>query len=442
LTFYRTKLTISSLSIYRNLLKDPVIMKFIELVNCLCTKMDATDKAATFINLYNDFFFSLASSSTSFSNYIIDKIIYDDNPFSHRCSTGEECGNLADAAKNDLKNLQLMADISPKEIKEKAQEYYYVEIDQDLLSELPEWEPRSKSMAEFPGHQQEIKEKLYYSSSWSDCLPDLACFYREMGAGIFAQYYAFIWERNDTSGFFKGVASPDPVKLADLYSYERERREVLENTLQFLKGYQANNVLLYGDRGTGKSSTVKALVNEYHGKGLRIIEVPKGYLSDFPEIIRLLRGRSQKFIIFVDDLTFDDSTANYTALKAVLEGGLESRPSNVVIYATSNRRHLVKERFSDRPDSLDTDEIHKNDSVQEKLSLADRFGITVIFTAPDQERYLEIASALAEQRGLQVQQNILKKEALKWANRHNGRSPRTARQFIDWLEGHLAIAKK
>jgi predicted AAA+ superfamily ATPase/ribonuclease HI len=300
------------------------------------------------------------------------------------------------------------------------------------------WEPRSKSMAEFPGHQQEIKEKLYYSSSWSDCLPDLACFYREMGAGIFAQYYAFIWERNDTSGFFKGVASPDPVKLADLYSYERERREVLENTLQFLKGYQANNVLLYGDRGTGKSSTVKALVNEYHGKGLRIIEVPKGYLSDFPEIIRLLRGRSQKFIIFVDDLTFDDSTANYTALKAVLEGGLESRPSNVVIYATSNRRHLVKERFSDRPDSLDTDEIHKNDSVQEKLSLADRFGITVIFTAPDQDRYLEIASALAEQRGLQVQQNILKKEALKWANRHNGRSPRTAHQFIDWLEGHLS----
>jgi predicted AAA+ superfamily ATPase len=232
------------------------------------------------------------------------------------------------------------------------------------------------------------------------------------------------------------------INMDDLYSYERERREVLENTLQFLKGYQANNVLLYGDRGTGKSSTVKALVNEYHGKGLRIIEVPKGYLSDFPEIIRLLRGRSQKFIIFVDDLTFDDSTANYTALKAVLEGGLESRPSNVVIYATSNRRHLVKERFSDRPDSLDTDEIHKNDSVQEKLSLADRFGITVIFTAPDQERYLEIASALAEQRGLQVQQNILKKEALKWANRHNGRSPRTARQFIDWLEGHLAIAKK
>jgi predicted AAA+ superfamily ATPase len=125
-------------------------------------------------------------------------------------------------------------------------------------------------------------------------------------------------------------------------------------------------------------------------------------------------------------------------LKAVLEGGLESRPSNVVIYATSNRRHLVKERFSDRPDSLDTDEIHKNDSVQEKLSLADRFGITVIFTAPDQDRYLEIASALAEQRGLQVQQNILKKEALKWANRHNGRSPRTAHQFIDWLEGHLS----
>ncbi|MDD3315048.1 MAG: ATP-binding protein [Syntrophaceticus sp.] len=437
--FRKTKLAISSLSIYRNLLKDPVINKFVELIDCLCSGKDAIDNAAAFLNLYNDFFFALASSSTSFSDYIIDKIIYDDNPFAQRCSTGEKCGHLTDAAKKDLETLQLIANISSKEIKAQAQEHYYdVEIAQGPLSELPEWD-QSSSLTELPGPRREIKEKLYHSSNWGECLPDLSRFYRETGTGTFAQYYAFMWERHGNTGFFKGVASPDPIRLAELYSYEQERKEVLENTLQFLKGYQANNVLLYGDRGTGKSSTVKALVNEYHVKGLRIIEVSKEYLSDFPEIIRLLRGRSQKFIIFVDDLTFDDSTANYTALKAVLEGGLESRPSNVVIYVTSNRRHLVKETFSDRPDSLDTDEIHKNDSVQEKLSLADRFGITVVFTAPDKDKYLQIASSLAEQRGLQVPQDVLKREALRWANRHNGRSPRTACQFIDWLEGHLAL---
>ena len=171
--------------------------------------------------------------------------------------------------------------------------------------------------------------------------------------------------------------------------------------------------------------------------------MPKAYLGDFPEIIRELRGRMQKFIIFVDDLTFEDSTENYTALKAVLEGGLERRPPNVLIYATSNRRHLIKERFSDRFDPLgdSSDEIHKNDGVQEKLSLADRFGITVIFAAPDQERFLEIVNSIAEQRSIGMKGKDLDRMALRWAARHNGFSPRTARQFIDWLEGHLALVK-
>lgn len=471
--FYQMKLAFSSLSIYRNLLGDKVIKKFIELINCLCTKKDA----ATFLNLYNDFFFTLVSSNTSFPNYIIDKIIFDDNPFSCRCSKGEEYSLLANAAKRDLKSLQLMADISSAEIKAQAQTLYGLE--ESLLSELPEWDSHTcrpaqatcllaTGLSERNSHntpgtnirgavaserethsdptlktsslQIELKKKLCQSSNWSDCLTDLVDFYRTTGAGMFARYYAFIWERNANSGFLKGVAYPDPVRLSDLFGYENERAEILENTLQFLKGYPANNILLYGDRGTGKSSTVKALANEYHSHGLRIIEVPKYYLSDFPEIIRELRGRKQKFIIFVDDLTFEDSSENYTALKAVLEGGLESRPLNVLIYATSNRRHLVKEMFSDRFEPLGDDEIHKNDGVQEKLSLADRFGITVIFAAPDQERYLKIVNALAEQRSIQMADNDLNREAIKWAARHNGLSPRTARQFIDWLEGHLALA--
>ncbi|MGB9793080.1 MAG: ATP-binding protein, partial [Thermacetogeniaceae bacterium] len=221
---------------------------------------------------------------------------------------------------------------------------------------------------------------------------------------------------------------------------EAERAEVIENTIHFLSGFPANNVLLYGDRGTGKSSTVKALLNEFHERGLRLVELPKEYLSDFPEVLRKLKGRCLKFIIFIDDLAFEDSAESYTALKAVLEGGLESRPSNVVVYATSNRRHLIKEKFSDRgglhygsPD----DEVRAHDTIQEKLSLADRFGITVIFPSPDKEQYLKIVEGIAAKRGLNIEKEQLHEEALRWEKRNNGRSPRTARQFVDWLEGHL-----
>ena len=423
-------MALSSLSIYRQLLDDPVIKKFYDLISYLCTGTDPV----IFLNLYNELFFTLASSNTSLASYIMDLIIFDDNPFSHCCTKGENCELLEDAARRDLKCLQFALEITPTVIKTQAKILCNLETKE--LAGLPEWEDWSNSQCS-SGLQTKIKETLYSSGSWGECLPALKKFYPEVGAGIFACYYAFTWERAANSGFFKGIASPDPVRLKDLFGYEEERSEILENTQQFLKGYPANNVLLYGDRGTGKSSTVKAIVNEYHPRGLRIIEVPKNYLGDFPEITRELRERSQRFIIFVDDLTFEDSTENYTALKAVLEGGLESRPANVLIYATSNRRHLVKESFSDRAFSLDEDtgEIHESDSIQEKLSLADRFGITVIFTAPDQEQYLEIIEAIAKQRNIQIAREKLHREALRWATRHNGRSPRTARQFIDWLEG-------
>ncbi|AFV12645.1 AAA+-like ATPase [Thermacetogenium phaeum DSM 12270] len=435
--FYRMRLALSSLSIYRNLLDDNAIKTFTALAESLCSRPDPI----TFLNLYNELFFSLASSNTTLAGRVIDLIIYDDNPFSRRCATGQDWKALEGAVRNDLRALQLVAQVPSSAIKERAAAL--CKLDKALLDELPELTYSNNNLPEgtTSGPQEKLKQALLSGSSWEECLDELARFYREVGAGIFAHYRAFIWERRGESGRLKGIAFPDPVRLSDLYGYEEERAQVLENTLQFLKGYPANNVLLYGDRGTGKSSTVKALVNEYHSQGLRIIEVPKEYLGDFPEIIRILRGRRQKFIIFVDDLTFADSTENYTALKAVLEGGLESRPDNALIYATSNRRHLVKEEFSDRPD-LEGEEIRKNDTVQEKLSLADRFGITVIFTAPDQEKYLKIISALAQQRGILVPQDLLHREALRWAERHNGRSPRTAHQFIDWFEGHLALQKQ
>lgn len=427
--FYQIQLALSSLSIYRNLLTDPVIKKFSAVINCIQSSGNSLD----FINLYNDLFYSLLSVDRSFRSYIIEQIIYDDNPYSNRCTRGEDCSCLTAAARKDLNALQLIAETPSSSVKEAAKKL--TGLDTKLLMDLPDWElPDHVENSSSP--HLEIIELFNTSSSWGECLPSLSRFYREVGTGVFARCYAFYWDGKS----IVGVAFPDQIRLKDLYGYETERAEVIENTRQFLQGYPANNVLLYGDRGTGKSSTVKALVNEFHNSSLRIVEVPKAYLSDFPEIIRLLRGHAQKFIIFVDDLSFDDSTENYTALKAVLEGSLESRPENMLIYATSNRRHLIKETFSDRPDPV-SEEIHKNDTVQEKLSLADRFGITVIFTAPDQEKYLKIVSALTQQRGIQVPQDLLEREALRWADRHNGRSPRTARQFIDWFEGHLALQK-
>ncbi|HEX2998940.1 MAG TPA: ATP-binding protein, partial [Armatimonadota bacterium] len=231
----------------------------------------------------------------------------------------------------------------------------------------------------------------------------------------------------------EGIETPDPIRLSDLIGYEQERDLLLRNTEHFLAGMQANNVLLYGDRGTGKSSSVKALLNEYAERGLRLIEVPKHQLGAFPRILRLLRGRPERFILFVDDLSFEENESSYKDLKAVLEGNLEVRPENVLLYATSNRRHLIPERFSDRDGS--SEEIHARDTQEEKLSLSDRFGITITFLSPTQALYLEIVSGLAQREGLRLSEAELRRQALQWATRHNGWSGRSARQFLDFALG-------
>jgi predicted AAA+ superfamily ATPase len=200
-------------------------------------------------------------------------------------------------------------------------------------------------------------------------------------------------------------------------------------------------VLLYGARGTGKSSLVKALLSAYGDRGLRLIEVAKQDLNDLPDIVDLLRSAPQKFILFVDDLSFEEDDEAFKALKVCLEGGITDRPKNVVVYATSNRRHLVREFFADRPRPKDADEIQSWDTVQEKLSFADRFGLTLTFEAADQPTYLDIVFHLADRAELAIDRAELRSRALQWATRHNGRSGRTARQFIDFLAAEQALAQ-
>lgn len=278
-----------------------------------------------------------------------------------------------------------------------------------------------------------LKVNILNCDNWGDALESIVEFYKQYGTGIFGEYRAFVWEHEDEAPYLRGIESPDPVRLENLVGYEYQKEIIIDNTKQFLNGYQANNMLLYGSRGTGKSSTVKAIINEYYDDGLRLIEVDKNKLCDFTKIIRILKSKNLKFIIFVDDLVFEEGEASYSALKTILEGGVENRSNNILIYATTNRKHLVKETFSERSG----DDVHANDTIEEKLSLADRFGMTVSFYSPDQKEFLKIIDGVAEARGIKVEKEYLHAEALKWVRWYNARSPRTAIQFINWLEGTL-----
>ena len=435
----KMKLSRDKISIYRNLINNSVIDSLYKLLSYV--ESDDMDLSG-FINHYNDFYFILASKeNSSLSGYIIEKIIFDENPYSLKMDD-----RLKNTVRNDLGNLMNLSRVSSKSIKFLAIDYFKDDkkSSEDIL-DLPEWNITDRMSIEndkYPEHITDIIRIFFDSYDWSSNALDLLDFHKRYGTGKYARYRAFTWEEIKDEKTLRGIESPDTIRLKDLIGYDVKREAIIENTMQFLNAFPANNMLLYGDRGTGKSSTVKAMLNEYYKEGLRIIEIPKEYLADFPEIIRDLKNRPQKFIIFIDDLTFEDGETGYTALKAVLEGSVEAKPKNVLIYATSNRRHLVKEYFHERKglgSSDPNEEIHASDSIQEKLSLADRFGITVVFSSPTQEEYLEIIEGLVKNRKLEIDSEELERRALEWERRHNGRSARTARQFVDYLEGNIGL---
>jgi predicted AAA+ superfamily ATPase len=265
------------------------------------------------------------------------------------------------------------------------------------------------------------------------------------GAGELGQYHAFRW--NADIGALQPVRRPDPVHVRDLAGYTEQRAIVVDNTRRFLAGASANNLLLYGDRGTGKSATVKAVCNEFATQGLRLLELPKQSLTQLPHILETLAARALRFVLYIDDLAFETLDDSFTSLKMLLEGDIEARPANVVVYATSNRRHLVKEQAADRPNTTlaTSGDVRAFDTMQEQFSLSDRFGLTVVFTAPTQDEYLSIAEHIACQRGLLVPdgddgaaRRVFRDNALRWERWFNGRSPRTAVQYVDWLAGSAA----
>ena len=279
----------------------------------------------------------------------------------------------------------------------------------------------------------ELSEKLGTCENAEEFKCTMTQFYKEFGVGKFGLHKAFRIEHTEAGADIVPITKIAHVHLDDLVGYEIAKKKLIENTEAFVKGKKANNCLLFGDAGTGKSTSIKAILNQYYDQGLRMIEVYKHQFQDLNDVIAQIKNRNYKFIIYMDDLSFEEFEIEYKYLKAVIEGGLEKKPDNMLIYATSNRRHLVRETFRDKSDR--DEELHTNDTVQEKLSLVARFGVTIYFGGPSKKEFQQIVKTLAEKNQINMPEEELLLEANKWELSHGGLSGRTAQQFIDYLLG-------
>lgn len=353
--------------------------------------------AAKSIEAYSRICGTLLAADKSLGEYLKDMLIYSDSPFISL--TAENPTELRiRAVESDLKIIGHIAEYSPQRLKAELSEKYG-----DIFGELSDYEQGS---FEYPAE--------YFTD-----------FAARNGSGIFAKYKAFSY-----CGELYPIENTDPVRLSDLKNYEVQRNQVVENTVCFLNGKPAQNVLLYGDRGTGKSSTVKAILNEF--EGLRMVELSKKDVGELPALFKLLERVPLRFIITIDDLTFSENDDRFGILKAALEGSLSARPDNILIYATTNRRKIIKETEFER-------EIGGADAIDESMTLADRFGLFVTFSKPNKEVYLDIVRKLAADRGICIPEEKLFAAAERFALKRGGRSPRIARQFTDWLYGRIEM---
>ncbi len=279
-----------------------------------------------------------------------------------------------------------------------------------------------------------LSQKLAQADSVDTFMEDMVEFYRDFGVGTLGLHKAFrVGHDGDGQVVIQPITNIAHVHLDDLVGYEIAKKKLIDTTEAFVEGRKANNCLLFGDAGTGKSSSIKAILNQYYEKGLRIIEVYKHQFRDLNEVIAQIKNRNYKFIIYMDDLSFEDFEIEYKYLKAIIEGGLEKKPENVLIYATSNRRHLIRENFEDKEGRRE--DLHASDTVQEKLSLVSRFGVTIFFSAPNKKEFQNIVSVLAKRHQIEMPEEELLLEANKWELSHGGLTGRTAQQFIDYLLG-------
>lgn len=383
---------VHSLAVFRKLQDD-------EVINLLWNLLDNWKEVSIehFISAYSEFVEKLYQKNINLSEYILKRVLEDENFYIIGKAQGKEFDSLiVETVENELKVFQELSRLTPE----------YITSGIDYYDFLPRWKT----------------SEIDFVAEYHNRIANIG----KYGYGKYSQNRMFIVRDGKTFP----VKYPDTQRLYHLYGYQRERKAVIDNTLALLDGKPAQNVLLYGDAGTGKSSSVKAIVNEYADRGLRLIEITKEQLRDIPQIIDDISHNPLKFIIFIDDLTFTAGEDCFGSLKAMLEGSASARSDNIVIYATSNRRHLVKETFSER----DGDDVHRNDTMQELISLSARFGLRVNFSKPDKKEFVRIAGELAKQKGLEFDEKDFELKAERFAmSSGNGRSPRTAKQFVNQL---------
>ncbi len=381
-----------SVAVFRNILKDDVIRALLDFLS----EYEKSSSLTSLVDAYSTFVEKLYIETDSLSDYVLKLVTNDENVFIKRAANEKEIAPLLEeSVRNELKVFEELAELSAESVAEAI----------GYEGFLPKWAVSDINIPE-----------EYFSRVKN---------IRKFGYGIYSKYHMFYVKDEKPVP----VKHPDPVTLDDLIGYSEERKLIVDNTRALLEGKPAANVLLFGDAGTGKSSTVKAVANRFRDEGLRIVEIRKEQLWEIPAVTDELNSVPLKFILFIDDLSFNKGDDNFSTLKAILEGSVSARSQNVVIYATSNRRHLIKETFSDR----DGDDIHRNDTMQETISLSERFGLKVLFGKPDKKCYLEIVKALAEKEKIGIPEEELELRAERFALEKGGRSARGARQFIDKL---------
>ena len=388
---------LKSLVVFRGLLDDPVIAGFEAMLAAACR-----GDAAAFAPACAAFEAALFEQGDNWTVYLCTAVLQSENVCMRRQAGGGLGPVLSASLESELAFLDELAGVKLSDL---------TALLQDPPAFFQPWQTREYDLpAEYARRLAEVGSKGY---------------------GIFARYHVFTVE----GGALVPVKHPDPQRLSQLPGYEREREKVIANTLALLEGRPANNVLLYGDAGTGKSSAIKAIANEYAWRGLRLVEVKKNQLYQIPDLMDSLAANPLKFILFIDDLSFTANDDNFAALKAILEGSVGGRAANIAVYAPSNRRHLIKETLSDRPG----DDSHESDTRQELMSLSARFGLTVTFGQPDKSRYSAIIQELAGQYGLDEDPERLIVRAEAFAIRAGGRSPRVAKQFIELLKAGVPV---
>lgn len=428
----------SKLVIYRNMGEDSILFRLAD----ICQRFAAGNYIKE--NLITDIYVEihrLLDISTRYGfdknlwhNYLAFILAMSENPFTMVSEkVGANQGTVNEFAKSDFKIFKQLFDYDFSAM-EKELEINCFSVVTNYKAVVKSEQIFNRSVSE---KVQELSDAIVQAADESALYDIITGFYQKYGVGKFGLNKAFRITEDEEYGILSPITTTGDMTLDDLVGYEEQKKKLMENTEAFVAGRKANNVLLFGDAGTGKSTSIKAILNQYYSRGLRMIEVYKHQFKDLSKVISEIKNRNYRFIIYMDDLSFEEFEIEYKYLKAVIEGGLETKPDNVLIYATSNRRHLIRETWSDRSD-MSQDELHRSDTMQEKLSLVARFGVSIGYYKPSQKEYFNIVTTLAKKYPeITLTDEELRAEANKWELSHGGISGRTAQQFINHLAGTM-----